>query len=164
MSQSITRKFLVKKLPDLSNKEKTMYERYYMYVANDIVIRIQAVNDRYELERKVNQSDLIREGHTLQITKQEFDELRKIAKKSIVRDSYHVADNPTVVLRMYHGEYEGLQRAEVNFHTKEEALQFTPYEWFGKEITGTALSQDGLLLQLTKEEFQRLLYSDLPKT
>lgn len=157
MSKSITRKFLVKKLPDLSDKTKDIYQRYYLYNANSIVIRIQQVNDEYELERKANESELVREGNTIKITADEFEELKQYAKQSIQRDSYIIQDNPRIVLRVYRGAYEGLNRAEVNFESEKEANAFQALDWFEQEITGTPLSQDGYLLQLSENEFHQLI-------
>jgi adenylate cyclase len=156
MSKSITRKFLVKELPDLSNISKDTYQRYYLYNNNSVVIRIQQINDDYELERKANESALIRDGQTMKITKDEFEALKQSAKQSIQRDSYEIQKSPRIVLRVYKGDYEGLNRAEVNFESEDEAKEFKPLEWFNKEITGTPLSQDGYLLDLSKDEFYKL--------
>lgn len=157
MSQSITSKFLAKEMPDLAGKTKSTYQRYYLYNKNSIVIRIQKVDDEFELERKANESALVREGQTMKITEGEFEELKKFANQNIQRDSYEIQENPRIVLRVYHGDFEGLNRIEVNFKSEEEASAFQPLDWFGKEITGTPLSQDGYLLELSFEEFHKLL-------
>lgn len=159
MTKSITRKFLVRVLPNLSNKNKDACERYYLYISDSgsIVVRVQKINETYELARKINKSNLIREEENIQITKEEFEKLKRIAKQKIQRDSYQIQENPTIVIRVYHGDYEGLKRIEVKFYNEEESQSFTPLDWFGKEITDTPLAQDGRLLQLTKEEFHRLL-------
>jgi CYTH domain-containing protein len=157
MSKSITRKFLVRELPNLSDKSKDIYQRYYLYNNNSIVIRIQQINNDYELERKASESTLIREGETINISKDEFEKLKKNAIGSIQRDSYIIQDNPKIVLRIYHGGFEGLIRAEVNFTSETEAQSFSPLEWFSKEITGTPLAQDGDLLKLSKDSFNNLL-------
>jgi CYTH domain-containing protein len=161
MSLSITRKFLPNELPDLSGKAKDVYERFYLYNQNSIVIRIQKINDRYELERRANESELVRAGDNIEITKAEFDQLKSFAKESIQRDSYNIQESPKIVLRIYHGDYEGLARIEVNFESETDASSFIPLNWFGKEITGTPLAQDGYLLKLSKEEFTKLLSSKI---
>lgn len=157
MIKSITRKFLVNNLPDLSDKDKENYERYYLYIGGSTVIRVQRIEDKYELERKINENDLVREGETMLITQEEFDGLKILAKQKIIRDSYLIQENPRIVIRVYHGDYKGLTRIEVNFQSIEESQNFTLPDWFGKEITNSALAQDGKLLRLTKEEFQILL-------
>lgn len=157
MIQSITRKFLVKYLPNLADIKKEVYERYYLYIGGPTVVRVQKIDDKYELERKVNESDLVRQGETIQITQEEFDGLKTLAKQKIIRDSYLIQENPKIVIRIYQGDYAGLKRIEVNFKNVEESKNFTPLDWFGKEITNSALAQDGRLLRLKKEEFQELL-------
>ncbi len=157
MPKSITRKFLVKQVPDLSSKSKDTYQRYYLYNNNSTVIRIQQINDQYEIERKANESELVRHSDTIKITPDEFETLKEYASGSIQRESYHIQDNPRVVLRIYHAEYQGLIRAEVNFTDEDEANSFSPLEWFDKEITGTPLAQDEDLLKLSKESFKELI-------
>lgn len=148
---------MVKDLPDLSNIKKDIYDRYYLYNKNSIVIRVQKINEDFELERKVNESDLVRDGTTIKITKDEFDVLKLYSQQHIQRESYQLQENPRIVLRVYHGEYEGLIRAEVNFSSEDDANSFESLDWFDREITGNPLAQDGYLLQLSKEEFQKLL-------
>lgn len=154
---SIMRKFLVKVLPDLSGKIKTTYIRYYLYIGNKAIVRVQAVNGNYEIERKTTGNNLLREEQKIQISKDEFDELTKLSHQYILRDSYDISENPKTVLRIYHGDYEGLTRIEVGFNSEKEALSFISPNWFGKEITASPLAQDGRLLQLTKKEFNKLL-------
>lgn len=148
---------MVKDLPDLSNIKKDIYDRYYLYNKNSIVIRVQKINEDFELERKVNESDLVRDGDTIKITKDEFDVLKLYSQQHIQRESYQLQENPRIVLRVYYGEYEGLIRAEMNFSSEEEAKSFRSLEWFDQEITGSPLSQDGYLLELSNEEFKKLL-------
>lgn len=157
MNQTITRKFLIKRSPKLVNSEKTVYERYYLFITDDTVIRVQKVGNKYEIERKANKDNLVRESQKIEITAKEFDQLAKQSDKKIVRDSYKISSNPDVYLRLYREDFEGLIRAEVNFNTKEEADSFIPPGWFGIEITGTPLSQDGNLLRISRKEFKNLL-------
>lgn len=158
MAKSITRKFLVKKLPPLEDIEQETYKRFYLYNKDSIVIRIQQVNDRFELERKENENDLVRDGATLTITADEYNSLKNFANERIERDSFTIQkSNPRIVLRVYRGKFEGLNRAEVNFESDEQAAAFQPLSWFDREITGSPLSQDGYLLELTDEDFKKLL-------
>lgn len=156
--ETITRKFLVKDRPDVSKLPRTSYSRYYLFISSGLVIRVQDVGGEYELERKFDKSDLIRESQKMSITKEEFDELSKIAKKHILRDSYVISEKqPNIVLRIYHGEYEGFARSEVTFGSVEEAENFIPLSWFDKEITNSPLAKDGTLLNLSTEEFKSLI-------
>ena len=52
MVNEIERKFLIKRMPDLSNFESVIYERFYIF-RNDIVeMRVQKKGEKYEIERK----------------------------------------------------------------------------------------------------------------
>ena len=48
--QEIERKFLMKKLPDLSGKDCICYERYFLKIQPDFEERIQKKGDTYERE------------------------------------------------------------------------------------------------------------------
>lgn len=52
MSNEIERKFLISKMPDLSNFESVRYERYYIYRDGNIEMRVQKKGEQYEIERK----------------------------------------------------------------------------------------------------------------
>lgn len=159
--QEIERKFFVKKLPDLSQKEPVRYERYFLYRTPPAEIRIQKKGDIYEFERKIEISPLTRVEHTFEITREEFNELKTYAKDVIVRDSYIISSNPEISVKIYHGAYEGLIRAEVEFSSETEAQNFKPPEWFGKEITNTKLARDASLIDLNAEEFKQQLHTFL---
>lgn len=157
--KEIERKFLVKDLPDLSKKEFISYERYFLKIESNFEERIQKKGDKYEKERKFKTSDLSRELEKQEISKEDFYILKKSASKSIIRDSYKISDNPNITIKIYHGDYEELVRAEVEFLSEEEAKSFQPYDWMGREITNTNLGKDAKLIQLNKREFKDLLAS-----
>lgn len=155
--ESITRKFLVRQPPPLNVQEGIHEERYYLYRDKGIVIRIQSKGNQYELERKINTSNLLRESEKILITKEEFDSLRKTVSDKIVRETYYLSETPSIALRIYHGKFEGLVRAEVTFPSIKEAQDYAIPAWLGKEITDLVLSRDETLLGLTDEEFKKLL-------
>ncbi len=161
--KTITRKFLVKQIPDLTGRKHWIQHRFYLYRKNGVVIRVQSKNDEYELERKASESDLVRKSEKITITKEEFDAISTLVTDTIVRDSYLISETPHVVLRMYHGRFEGLVRVEIEFPSVAEANQFTPLVWMGKEITTTPLAKDETLLELTDENFQMLLLTSKGK-
>lgn len=153
----IERKFLVKKLPDLSGLEHVKYERRYIYRANGVEIRVQKKGQKYEFERKVETSKLIRKGQKFKITEEEFNYFKSLSTHEIIRDSYQVSDNPEISLKIYHGKYEGLVRAEIEFESEKEATNFEPLDWFGEEITDSPTGRDGRLIELSEEEFKKLI-------
>lgn len=140
----------------MNRKKCYIQERFYLYRKNGVVIRVQSSDNIFELERKVDVSELIRESEKIFITKNEFEALSKIAKDTITRENYIMSETPRLILRIYHGRFEKLVRVEVEFPSVEKANQFTPLEWMGKEITTTPLAKDETLLELTDENFQML--------
>ena len=157
MDYEIERKFLVKTLPDLSGKTKQVFERYYLYRGKGVDVRIQKVDSTYEFERKSEVSGLGRETQKFEITKEEFEALKKKSGEGIIRDSYLMSENPEVTIKIYHGRFEGLLRGEVEFESEKAAQKFVPLDWMGKEITDTSLGRDSKLLDLSTGEFKDLL-------
>lgn len=156
--ESISRKFLVKEMPDLKNVRFSHSVRFYLYRDAKRVVRIQSKdNSDFELERKSDRTDLIRVGETIQITKEEFNALSRFSSEKVERDSYVVHVNPRILLRIYHGKFEGLIRAEVTFENEEQAAVFLPETWMGREITDSPLAKEGKLLDLSEKEFRDLL-------
>jgi adenylate cyclase len=155
----IGRKWLVKKLPDLSKITPNKFERYFVYIDNGVEIRVQKIDTRYEFERKVETSSLTRTGELFNITKEEFEFFKSLSTKKIIRDFYKIQAEPEIAITIYHGDFQGLKRAEVEFKTEEEANSFIPLDWFGKEITNTKLGKDKHLIQLNPSEFTSILES-----
>ena len=157
MQKEIERKFLVKKLPDLNDIRPFRYERYYLERGKGVEVRIQFVNGKYEWEKKFEKSALERSTEKKEISKSQFNALKRKATGAIIRDSYQLSQKPKTSIKIYSGRFEGLVRAEVEFDSIEEAKEFQPPEWMGKEITQSPLGRDAKLLDLTQEEFEKLL-------
>ena len=157
MGSEIERKFFVKDMPDVSELTKTSLERHFLYNAGGIELRIQTDGTRFTLQRKTSVSDTERATEQIELSRSEFDTLKTLAPTSISRDSYHLADNPKTDLRLYHGAFEGLVRAEFEFERPEELASFQPPDWVGKEMTGSPLSRDSWLIKLNPVEFSALL-------
>ncbi len=155
--QEIKRKFLPKNRPDLSNLRHEEFERYYLLTDKKIDLRIQRINNKYEVERMEKISVISRTKQKMSISQEEFNMLKSLAEFSVVRDSYTFSENPEIKIRVYHGKFEGLIRIEVEFRSEEEAKNYQPLDWFGCEITNTPLWRDSELLRLTGQEFSHLL-------
>lgn len=156
-SLEIERKFFPKHLPDLTDMPKVSYERYFLYNADGIEIRIQKKGDGYEFERKVLVSPLSREQIKFAITKAEFLSLKTYAIAAIFRDRYTIPHNPEITVNIYHGRFAGLVRVEVEFENEQDAKRFKVHDWLGAEITHTQLVRDALLVNLSDKEFKKLL-------
>lgn len=157
MSNEIERKFLISKMPDLSNFEPVMYERYYVYRDGKIEMRVQKKGTQYEIERKEMVNTLKAIKTKMVISKPEFETLKKLGTEAIIREGYFISSNPDVSIKIYHGRHEGLNKIEVEFKSEEEAKAFQIPDWYGEEITDSIVSRDSKLLDLTEEEIKNFL-------
>ena len=157
MSNEIERKFLIKKMPNLDFIEPVYYQRYFLFRNTNLEIRIQKRGGKYEFERKVTENNLSAKKLKFEITKEEYDKLKELPCEHIVRESYKISDNPEITVKVYHGKFEGLVRAEVEFEDEKEAQKFQVPEWFGEEITNSSLGRDSKLLDLSKQDIKSLL-------
>ena len=154
MRNEIERKFFVKEMPDISGLQPLHYERYFLERSNGREVRIAKVGDSYVYEEKNEVSDLERTREKREITRPEFEKLKEHSSEGIVRERYSISENPKIAIQIYHGRFEGLIRAEVEFDSEDAARSFVPLSWMGKEITGLPIARDGKLLDLSDEEFQ----------
>lgn len=157
MQNEIERKFFVKELPDLSSLEAIHYERYYLENTNGKETRISKINNSYIYEEKTEISKLERTTNKKEITPEEFENLKQEASEGIVRDSYKISDEPDITLKIYYGRFKGLIRAEVEFDSGKEAKSFRPPSWIGDEMTELPIARDGELINLTDQEFRKIL-------
>ncbi|MDO4282418.1 MAG: methyltransferase [Clostridia bacterium] len=153
MKLEIERKYLIKNMPSLNNVSKIEYERYFISNDLDSQIRVQRKNDIYEIEKKIKLEKNQFKKEKTRISQDEFYQLIKGCKNKVIRDSYFISKNPDITIKIYHGAYEGLRRAEVEFHTMEEFEAFQKLDWFGKEITNDKIGSDAGLITLSREEF-----------
>ena len=70
---------------------------------------------------------------------------------------HQLKSNPEIAIQVYHGDFEGLVRAEVEFDTEEEATVFKPLDWMGEEMTGLPIARDATLIELSKSELDEYL-------
>lgn len=157
MSKEIERKYLIKQMPNLKNIKPIRYERYYINDNIDNQIRVQKKADKFIIETKTKVSDIEYKKEKQEITEQEFLKLIKDCKKLIIRDSYLINEKPNITIKIYHGIYKGLIRAEVEFNNEYEYSDFEIPEWFGKDITNTELGMDARLIKLDRESFLKIL-------
>ncbi|MBN1263127.1 MAG: hypothetical protein JW991_02100 [Candidatus Pacebacteria bacterium] len=161
MADEIERKFLIKKMPDLSGFEPVAYERYYLYRNSTCELRVQKKGSKYEIERKEMVNPLTAKKTKLTISKGEFERLKKIGGKAILREGFFLSSDPDISIKIYHGRHEGLKKVEVEFKSEEEAKAFKVPDWFGEEITDSIVSRDSKLVDLSDEEFQNFLRNHL---
>lgn len=151
--KEIERKYLIKQMPNLDNIKPIRYERYYINDDIDNQIRVQKKDDKFILETKTKISKIEYEREKKEISELEFLKLIKGCEKVIIRDSYLVNEKPNITIKIYHGIYEGLVRAEIEFDSEYEYNNFQVPDWFGKDITDTELGMDARLIKLDRKMF-----------
>lgn len=131
----IERKFLVKRLPDLSNC--LFYELSQGYLNFTPEVRIRKKLDEFILTCK-SDGDQDREEVENFISEKAFNNLLLDVKgRMIDKVRYEIPLNDGLIaeLDIYHGDLEGLFTVEVEFKSDEKAEVFEIPEWFGEEIT-----------------------------
>lgn len=156
MANEIERKFFVRELPDLKDIIPIRSERYFIGRDDNYEERITKVGNRYFYEKKVSLSDLERTREKREITEAEFDRLKEGLGEALIRETYPILSVPKTDIQIYHGRFEGLVRAEVEFDSQAEADAYLPLPWMGAEMTGMPIARDARLLDLSKEEFRSL--------
>lgn len=146
MSKEIERKWIFSKLPENTLPNPIPYERHFLYLDDINEIRIQKKGSKFEFERKSKKSRLSRNTQKFEISKAEFDSLKRHEIGSIERESYLVDGYPEISIKKYLGKFQGLIRAEVEFESEEEAKEYSAPSWFGKEITNSPLGKDKQLI------------------
>jgi adenylate cyclase len=153
----IERKFFVREMPELTGIKPIKYERFILEACEDKEVRITKINDVCIKEIKTKSSELGRATESVKITAADFDSLKKQAIGSLLRDKYVIPGSPEIHLQVYHGEHDGLVRAEVEFGSELEARAYTPEEWMGEEMTGMPIARDSQLIGLRKAELEGYL-------
>ena len=134
----IERKFLIPKenLPDnLASYPCHRIEQGYLCTSP--VVRIRRQDDDYFLTYK-SKGLMSREEYNLPLTAEAYEHLRpKTDGILITKDRYVIPekDGLFIELDVFHGQYEGVLLAEVEFPTEEAANTYTAPEWFGEDVT-----------------------------
>lgn len=158
MYHEIERKFLVKKLPDLTGLIKVPQERYFIQrsLLFEEGLKKKGSHFLYETKFTLSQQEKIQEK--INITKEEFEALKYKGTDILKRDSYQLSKKkPIVCIKKYKGDYKGLILSEVLFDSVDEMEAFEKFSWMGKEVTDTVLGKDARLIDLSREDFLRVL-------
>ena len=131
----IERKYLIKKLPeDLAQYPHMEMEQAYL--CTEPVVRVRKEGADYVLTYK-SKGLMVREEYNLQLTKESYEHLLGKADGTVI----------TIELDVFHGRYEGLLLAEVEFATEEEANSYCPPDWFGEDVTMSSAYHNSTLSQ-----------------
>lgn len=143
----IERKFLIKDLPELS--EYTYKEIEQGYLCYEPVIRIRKEDDNYYMTYK-GKGLMVREEYNLPLNKESYYSMlskmegRLISKKRYIIpyfaiDKKNLDRKYVIELDVFSEDIlvygKNLIMAEVEFDSEEDAMNFNPPLWFGKEVT-----------------------------
>lgn len=135
-NMEIEKKYLVTSLPeDLESYPSRLIEQGYLNTAP--VVRVRRDNDDYYLTYKGG-GMMAREEYNLPLTAEAYAHLITKADGNIISKTRYMLPLPgdlTIELDVFHGRFEGLLLAEVEFDSIEAAESFTPPAWFGEDVT-----------------------------
>lgn len=131
----IERKFIVKRAPD----DLTQYPRKRIeqaYLCTRPVVRVRRSGEEFWLTYK-GEGLLAREEYNLPLTEEAYRHLLKKADGLVIqKDRFRIPwRGYTIELDIFDRPFAPLTIAEVEFPTKEEALDFRPPEWFDRDVT-----------------------------
>ena len=142
----IERKYLIHNIPfDLNNYPHREIEQAYLNV--DPVIRIRRKDNDYFLTYK-SKGLLAREEYDLPLNADAYAHLLEKADGNILTKTRYeipLGDHLIIEMDIFHGKFEGLILAEVEFPSLEEANSFSPPEYFGEDVTFSTEYQNSTL-------------------
>lgn len=132
----IERKYLIGWMPEnLEEYESCEIEQGYL--CREPVVRVRRQGEEWILTYK-SKGMMVREEYNLPLTEKAYLQLReKTEGLLIAKTRYRIPlpDGLTAELDVFHGAHQGLVLAEVEFESEKQAEEFTPPEWFGREVT-----------------------------
>ena len=132
----IERKFLVGEIPySLDSLAYHDIEQAYLCVAP--VVRVRKQDENYYLTYK-GSGMMAREEYNLPLDKESYQHLLKKADGKIISKRRYlipIENNLTVELDVFYGDLAPLILAEIEFETEGQANNFTPLDWFTKDVT-----------------------------
>jgi adenylate cyclase len=143
------RRFLVDSLPDPLPKPKQIEQAYVS--TGPASVRVRRSDDQHTLTIKTGSG---RNRHEIEreLDQDEFDAIWEAATQLRIAKRRHRIDlghGLTAELDLYDGALYGHRLVEVEFETDEQADDFTPPAWFGREVTtdnrftNSSLARDG---------------------
>ncbi len=140
----IEKKYLIKNLPkNLEKYEKVRIEQGYLNTSSAPALRIRKYNQEYILCYKFKmktqqQVASVNKEIELPLTEESYQHLKtKIDGRMIEKNRYLVPlkDELTAEIDIFEGFLKGLEVVEVEFNSEEDANEFSPPDWFGKDVT-----------------------------
>ena len=147
MGVEIERRFLVKDINTVNNliekysdTKKTIIQDYIYSDALTAIRKrliIKSGEEKYIYTVKTGRKGLAVNEYESEITKNEYMLLKKDSNRiTIEKDRYIIPyiENLKIELDIFHGEYEGVIFAEIEFKTEDQAKKIKIPDWFDIEI------------------------------
>ena len=166
----IERKYLIKNIP-FSVGAFEHHEISQGYISTSPVIRVRKNDDEYILTIK-GKGLTMREEHELFITAEEYESLtEKVSGNLIEKTRYLIPDKCfgkpdstlTIELDIFHGCFEGLIYAEVEFPDEDSMKKYNPPAFMDREVSDDFLYSNASLSTMDSaatEAFMRALHSN----
>lgn len=133
----IERKFLFQHCPlDLSKLEVRSLRQGYLALEKDREVRIRDEDETCSLTVKIG-IGLVKSETEIVISREQFDVFWPVTVGRRLEKDRYIQSIPNAVLHIdvYHGDFEGLQVAEIEFPSEAIAAEFEALSWFGTEVT-----------------------------
>ncbi|MCB2290526.1 CYTH domain-containing protein [Clostridium sp. CS001] len=130
----IERKFLIKKMPDLTNVQAIDIEQGYLSFFPEV--RTRKKDEKFYLTVK-SDGDIAREEYEIEISQNTYEELSdKVAGLVLKKRRYEIPLNKVDVAELdIYENFEDLKVVEVEFIDIDSANNFEVPCWFGTEVT-----------------------------
>ena len=152
MGMEIERKFTIKHLPeDLDSYESHTIEQAYL--TTKPAIRVRREDEHYYMTYKGVGDGNSRLSHTeynLDLTKEAYETLASKADGNVIRKKRVLIPygKYKIELDIFAEPFKPLIIAEVEFESVDEAGDFTPPEWFDKDVTEDGTYSNAYLSRL----------------
>ncbi len=132
----IEKKYLLKKLPNLSDYRYHKIEQAYL--CTNPVVRVRREDENYYMTYK-GSGMLAREEYNLPLNAEAYAHLKEKADGNIISKTRYLIplnDQGLVAeIDVFEPPFAPLVMAEVEFDSKEQADSFKTPDWFGEEVT-----------------------------
>ena len=158
----IEKKFLVKDIShlNLSNYSKIEMVQDYLYIDKLTIVRkrkcIKNNQKTYMYTIKTDKKNLSVNEIEKEITEDEYNSLpTKPSYNSLSKTRYIIPyiDDLKIELDIFHGIYDGLIFAEIEFNSEEQANSIPVPKWFDKELSHTITNSDMAMRKIDIGEF-----------
>lgn len=132
----IEKKYLLKRLPDLSVYQYHKIEQAYL--CTEPVVRIRREDESYYMTYK-GSGMMTREEYNLFLNAKAYEHLKEKADGNVISKTRYLVPLETEGLvaevDVFDPPFKPLIMAEVEFESEEQANAFKAPEWFGEEVT-----------------------------